>query len=210
VTTDKQRLNRTPLPDLNGLALGEPFENSNLVNPAIWGCYLVAPNCALILDKMKREITKEQQIYVDWLNSLEWSFWTTLTTKYDLNMKTGRRSAERFFGILSRLSDGCCKMFFVVEPFELRDGMHIHALIHLPDQFHEPMYYQKVIDAWQITSGTYNRVKDENDLWVEQKKSRIDCKRYDEKIGAGGYCSKYITKSRCDYDMLTNPGGYGF
>jgi hypothetical protein len=145
-----------------------------------------------------------------WLDGLEWRFFVTLTTEYELNFRSARRAVERFFRIISKVANGCYKLFFVTEHFELKDGMHIHALIHLPNQFHEPMYYQKIIDAWQITSGTYNRVKDENDLWVEQKKSRIDCKRYDENIGAGSYCSKYITKARCDYDMLINPGGYGF
>jgi hypothetical protein len=158
----------------------------------------------------KRDLTPEQQIYVEWLDTLEWSFFATLTTKFELTPKSARRAVERYFKIISRLSKGCCKLFYVTEPFELKDGMHLHCLIHLPKQFHDPIFYQKLIDAWQMAVGTYNRVKNEHDLWEEQPQSRIDLRRYKVERGAPGYLSKYLMKNNCDYDILTNKGGYGF
>lgn len=143
-----------------------------------------------------------KQDYIDWLDTFDWSFWSTLTTDYELTMKSARRAAERYHEFIKKLANGYCKMFFVLEPFDIKDGMHIHALILLPDHFHDKLYYQQLIDAWQICSGKGRRVKDENDKWVAQTPNRIELKKYRSDIKASGYCTKYIMKQNSDYDIL--------
>lgn len=150
-----------------------------------------------------------KQAYIDWLDSMEWSFWCTLTTPYELTVKSARRAILRYHAILSRISNKRCRIFFVLEPFGIKEGMHIHCLISMPDKYHEPDYYQQMVDSWQLCTGRYKRVKDERGCWVEQQKARIDLKRYRKDIKATGYCSKYMMKDDIDYDLLDENYDHG-
>lgn len=141
--------------------------------------------------------------YINWINDLDWSFFTTLTTKYELTQKSARRAVERFHRHLKEISDNQCKIFFVTEKYEVKDGFHVHALIDLPDKFHEFIWYNKIIASWQLAVGTFHKKPDENGFLQDQKSSRIDLQKYDKIKGARGYCAKYIFKKNTDYDLLT-------
>lgn len=147
-----------------------------------------------------------KQAYIKWLEEQHWSFFGTFTTSYELTIKSGRRAMERYFEKLLFLANGDCRIFFVTEPFELKDGMHLHCLIHLPEHFHEKEHYSKLIDAWQMVTGKGRYVKDKYDQWVKPKQHRVDLQRYDPERKAGGYCAKYILKNNCDYDILIPKG----
>jgi hypothetical protein len=149
---------------------------------------------------MENEI--EKQGYIDWLDTYEWSFWCTLTTPYQLTQKSGRRRVEAFHKMLKNLSNGQCILFFVLEPFGLKEGFHIHCLIQLPESFHEPHNFQNIIDTWQICVGTYKHIMNDKGERIREQHSRIDLKKYKKDISASGYCTKYIMKGDSDYDIL--------
>ena len=77
------------------------------------------------------------------------------------------------------------KLFWCAEPFQLgvREGSyHVHALIE--------------------TRHSAKQVED----WYSKTHGRADVRRYDPKLGAAGYVSKYMTKAIHDYDLLVGRG----
>jgi len=139
-----------------------------------------------------------KQGYMDWLDTQDWSFWCTGTTPYTLTLKSARRLAERYYDILDRTMNRnvSMTMFWIAEPFDLKEGQHLHWLMKMEPE----LPYADMYSLWQQATGTKNvsthRKKGRN--W-----SRIQIERYKEGKGASGYCSKYIMKAHADYDILT-------
>ena len=155
------------------------------------------------IDSKIKKLPTIKDAYIKWINEdFEWSFFATLTTRYEMTEKSARRAAERFFNSLKKISDNECKMFYVTEKFELKDGTHLHALIDLPERFHEFIQYKTIVQAWQLAAGTFHLKKNDLGFFEDQEPSRIDLQRYDKIKGAKGYCAKYIFKKNCDYDIL--------
>lgn len=84
-------------------------------------------------------------------------------------------------------------MFWAAEPFDIKEGHHLHAVIRMSD-VHS---FQKIIGTWQVISG--NKTMEKGDKW-----NRVQIEQYDKKLGAGHYISKYITKELADYDFYSN------
>lgn len=128
--------------------------------------------------------------YIDFLENVSWDFWITGTTSYSLTLPSARRLMERFGSNMKRFSGTLfrdeLKIFWVAEPFDLRQGYHIHFLMEAKP---EPRY-QEIYELWNYAA----------------KKSlgnhRITAEKFKPKIGAGGYCAKYILKANADYDFL--------
>lgn len=141
-------------------------------------------------------------VYGEWLSEYKWTMWTTLTTRYTLTQNSARRIVERFYRELSRA--GNTQIFFATEPHDIKEGYHLHALINSPDL----LTYKNVIDTYQeITNG--GKEKEEHTLptgetIIRTKWNRIQIEKYNPKLGATHYLSKYITKKMSDYDILTN------
>lgn len=121
-----------------------------------------------------------------------------------LSLPAARRLAERTHKGLKELADGDCRMFFVMERNQLRDGHHMHALLYMPDRFHQPHLYQAIIDTYQAKVGAKVERNDRGKLtW--SGRGRIDVQRFDKRKNAAGYCLKYMMKARngpADYDLL--------
>ena len=98
-----------------------------------------------IYESIQKQSMRMKESYIKWINEEEWTFFTTLTTRYELTQKSTGRAAVRFHKSLKEISDDQCKMFFVSEKFELKDGYHLHALINLPEKFYEFIYFNKII-----------------------------------------------------------------
>jgi len=165
--------------------------------------------------KVLNSTVTAKQGYIDYLETVDWSYWITGTTRYELTLKSARRLMERWFAAISSSGDTC---FWVAEPFELKDGHHTHALYK--SQFEIP--FTAFADTWQWATGnkasldvagkiSWTNGKNNNpdydgltgQLHPEKKAwHRIDLQRYDPKRKAGGYCTKYVMKSRADYDIL--------
>lgn len=99
-----------------------------------------------------------------------------------------------------------------MERNELRDGCHLHALVHVPDQFRELHWYTTMIDAYQAMAGAKVKRNDNgkiiwedgtviNDGYGERRvygygdRARIDMRRYNGRKDAGGYAAKYASKN---------------
>jgi len=131
---------------------------------------------------------KVQNTYGEWLGNYEWSYWTTLTTRYELTLPSARRLAEGYYKHLSKA--GGCTMFWAAEPFDCKDGYHLHALLRVPDI----LPYNFLVNTYQFVCGNKEASKDE---W-----HRIQLMKYNKKLGASYYCGKYITKNLSDYDFF--------
>jgi len=143
-------------------------------------------------------ITSIKQEYIHYLNDQHWDYFLTGTTRYSLSQRSARRLAERYFSMLT--SDTTDRMFYVSERFELKDGHHIHALLRTQTNF------TSLIDLWQYATGNSSTLSGAGTFsWHKTGWNRIQLKTYLPRIGAAGYCSKYILKRSADYDLFA-PG----
>lgn len=130
------------------------------------------------------------------LGKYEWQHFGTFTTAYELTLPSARRTIERYHKALKQA--GKCTLFWVAEPFDLKDGFHLHGLMDAQNH----LDYIHLIRIWQkITGKPKYWDKDENEMRAG-KLNRIQLQRYDPLRGARGYCAKYMFKANCDYDIL--------
>lgn len=120
-----------------------------------------------------RRKTVEQ--YTAWLQEQEWSYFATLTTRFPLTLKSGRR-------LMVKLAKNTCQtrddmIFWVAERFEARDGYHMHALV------------KSRMSAEEIWT------------WWFKRYGRAQVLAYDPNVGGAGYVAKYVTKAVADYDI---------
>lgn len=154
-----------------------------------------------MFDKMyvgRSKISHREEVrnaYADWIGQYDWTYWATFTTRYKLTMPSARKAVEGMYKQLSKA--GNVRIFFVCEPFDLREGYHIHALMQVQGN----LKYQHILQTWQHVSGNKRKPKDneEPSTW-----NRVELERYDKRKGARHYVGKYMTKNACDYDLLTN------
>jgi len=148
------------------------------------------------MTKVGNNFEKTKKAWIDYLEALPWTFFITGTTRYELTLKSNRRLQERFFEALCLRNS---KMFWVSEPFDLKEGYHSHSLFYIPDNI-EPFnpesefLFREIVNTWQWATGNKDLTKEN---W-----SRIRIQKYDPKRGAGGYCGKYLFKTDADYDLL--------
>lgn len=127
--------------------------------------------------------------YAEWLNTMDWGFYCTLTTRYSMSMRSARRAAERLYSHLQKNIEGI-RLFWVAEPFDTNYGYHIHALIQFSNSTSKNAI-GLIKKAWQVvTKG--NRMKEYNNTVIEP---------YNSELGANFYISKYLLRSNSDYDI---------
>ena len=142
--------------------------------------------------------------YAEWLDTLPWTFWCTMTTPYELSLPAARRIVEKTHGAWSELAGGRCTLFYAAERNQLRDGHHMHALVRLPPEFHERQLYTKLCGKYSTITGAakYRYCKVTGDERWKSSNARIDLERYDPKRAASGYLTKYLLKDRgSEYDI---------
>jgi len=116
---------------------------------------------------------------------IQWKWWCTFTTGYELTMNASRRAMNRLYEQLSK--EAPTQMMWAAEPFDVKEGFHTHAMLATELSFND------VTTIWQVASagvkyGKHNRAK-------------LD--KYDSTKGAGYYVSKYVTKRLSDWDIYT-------
>lgn len=145
----------------------------------------------------KPEVKNYAHLMGDWLNTKGWTHWCTLTTPYELTQSGARRLANRFHEKLSK-NAGYTEMYWASEPFDVKAGQHIHALLKVPPG----LPYEAITRTYQAVTGSekWSRIQvDEfNANW--KKEGSED---HEEGKGAAYYVGKYITKKLSDYDYLT-------
>jgi hypothetical protein len=153
------------------------------------------PNCytsraLLYPKKCENNISNE---YAQFLNSQEWDYYLTLTTRYQMSIKSARRAAERLFSRIEERHGGS-KLFWAAEPFDSKESYHLHGLIHFNNRNigESNAAFHIIKDAWQIVS--------KGGVGIESNYTL--CKRYVKDLGAHYYVGKYIQKRHSDYDIL--------
>lgn len=131
---------------------------------------------------------KVRDYYSDWLQPIDWQWFVTFTTRYELTLPSARRLNERFYDRLKRLDRSGPALFWVAERFECKDGYHTHGLLRSQADF------KAIIDAYQITSAAKRH----------GETFRVQLSAYDATRAAAKYCTDYILKRYGDYDFLLN------
>lgn len=138
---------------------------------------------------IKSQIKPVSTEYANWLNTLEWGFYCTFTTDYQLSLKSSRRVMDRLFSFIKNYNDEV-RLFWVAEPFAGSLSYHIHALVHISNTINNSNNFNILKEAWHTVSKSRN------------KRNYAVIKNYNKKLGANFYVSKYISKKNTDYDIL--------
>lgn len=136
--------------------------------------------------------THEREVVIgwaNWLNTMNWHFFSTFSTAYPLSANSARKAMERLYSLV-KLKYGDARIFWVAEPFDSKYGYHTHALVH----FNNPMENSKELlnKAWQtVTKGKGGKEYNHTVLMP-----------YDKSLGANYYILKYMTRNNAGYDIL--------
>lgn len=144
--------------------------------------------------------------YVDWVNTIDWTWFCTFTTSYELTQNSARRLMERFHSWMQVYTGNQCQFFWVTEKNELRDGCHTHGLLKVPEEFTAQHHYANIIDQYQVLTGSKIIKNNGGKPEFDRKWCRVDLQKFDKRRNAGKYCLKYISKSqkggKGDFDFL--------
>lgn len=157
------------------------------------------------------------QEYVDFLIQQNYSHWFTLTTHYELTLKSARKLCDRVLSNWYVL--GMQRAFWVAEKFKNRSGYHVHGMMmsDLKGGMN-PRLYRRYLDAYKKATGVTYKVKADavygspepfRDLYKEVEEHswhRIEIKRLTTTAlhqSAHAYVSKYVNKGvKADYDFF--------
>lgn len=157
-------------------------------------------------------VTQVAKAYADWIDGMDWNWWCTFTTQYELTLPSARRLMERYAKIL-RSYHLQTEIFWVAERFECRDGWHIHGLMRNQSYSNQPPIEPGVLfdilrHTYQKACGSKVESNDKGKLSYDTY-NRLQLKKYNaSKGGAGAYCTKYILKTErtekkmADYDLI--------
>lgn len=112
-----------------------------------------------------------------WLNSYNWSFFCTFTTRYDLSSKSARRLMEKLATFLGKGKSKNPVLFWIAEPYGNKAGYHLHALIKTS------MNPKRIWDYWFKRYG------------------RNQVRNYDKGLKGSEYITKYIGNQWTDWDI---------
>lgn len=159
--------------------------------------------------------------YAEWIGSFDWDHFVTFTTGYKMTLASARRAMKRVHSIYNTntygdpIIVGGMRMFWVAEPFDVKEGYHTHALtyyydreLHLMSHMGVSQDFFELRRAWQQAVGTevfgnkreWNYVTDQAEY--KTGGARIDIQRYQKDLGANHYVAKYLFKHRADYGMF--------
>ena len=116
-------------------------------------------------------------------NLIDWSWWCTFTTGYELSMNSARHSMNRLYETMHKESPTV--MMWCAEPFDVKEGFHTHAMVSTN------LSFDRLGSMWQVSSAGVKY----------GKHNRLKLVKYDSEKGAGWYISKYISKKLSDWDM---------
>jgi hypothetical protein len=149
----------------------------------------------------------------EFLLTKDWSHWATFTTPYELTMPGARRLADRVHRSLNSIAP--TTIFWASEPFDVKEGHHIHALLNVP----KTVPFEVIVSAYKNVSSSpyWSAVNSEgfNDWQIVNKQCRIQLDSFnpdwqkegsdykEERRGATFYVGKYLCKLLSDYDYLT-------
>lgn len=122
------------------------------------------------------------------IETFEWTHFLTLTTKHSLSTKSARRLGEKLHNQLN-CNNVTSTTLWVAEPFDTKEGEHIHALVSLDGL---PLRHTKNHILKACTNAMGLRFK--NDMYT----TVID---YKKGLGANSYIAKYLYRKNADWDI---------
>lgn len=124
----------------------------------------------------------------EWIESMNWTYFCTLTTPYPLTLTGARFKMDKFIELIQGKTESKLSAFWVAETFK-SSNYHVHALIAVPvfaiDQF-------ELKNCWISSCGNSKR--------GNLNKSQIDI--YEKGKGAYLYTVKYLMRSDVDYEII--------
>lgn len=136
------------------------------------------------------------EAYTEMVSQFKPDYFCTFTTKHQLTLPSARRAMVNYSFALRRLMvpEEKLFLFWVAEPFELKEGYHTHGLLSVPSTFKNGEGFQTLRKAWTKASGSR---KDEARAQFSPVRSNIEAVRY---------VTKYTTKTQTDWDLVHAPG----
>ena len=102
--------------------------------------------------------------WAEFLDKRDWDLFTTLTTQRTLSLEGARRSISKLH-LLLKQNGFPAEIFFVCEPYDVKEGQHVHALINFADlerRDDNRRHLTAVVDSWrQVVADRKARVYSE-------------------------------------------------
>ena len=135
--------------------------------------------------------------WASFLEDRDWHIFTTLTTTRELTLPGARRAMSKLH-LLLKQNGYPAEIFWVAEPFDTKEGQHIHALAKfsgIEKSDDNKSYVANLKESWQQI--------------VSDNRARVQFERYrnfnsaTNEGGANWYVGKYLQKNKSDSDYLT-------
>lgn len=146
---------------------------------------------------VKKQAQSINDAYAEYLGTFDWDFFCTFTTPYTLTLKSARRLMEKYHKDMAK--GGSTLLFWVAEPFDVKEGFHTHALLKVPECYQ----FKHFVELWQVATGCKGKKKTDENGRESKVHARIELKKYQKNLGARHYVGKYMMKNGADYDFLT-------
>ncbi len=127
----------------------------------------------------------------NFLETIDWTFYCTLTTPYSMTVNSARRKIEKLHKILTERFSLENEIFWVAEPFDTHDSYHLHVLI----KFKNGMSNKSKISlnkAWQSICGKK----------VTGKYNWTEIEAYVPSKGANFYVAEYLQRKGVEYGYI--------
>lgn len=140
----------------------------------------------------------------NFLDGRNWSYFCTITTRYTLSYRSARRLMSRLSRAYGEQYGGEFLLVWFAEPFELKDGCHIHYLLELQNIDTTDERVRDSVKQSAIAMAGGKRDKSTG-LWSRETWSRVDIRHYgahqrafkgERSVArrAGSYVTKYVNK----------------
>lgn len=131
--------------------------------------------------------------WAKWLNTMDWAYYCTFTTRYSMSVKSAGKSMERLHNCLKKKFPDTI-LFWVAEPFDAKDGCHVHALLKVNKN--ESKAIKSTISlikkSWQVVSNGRGGKEYNYSVILD----------YDKNKGGNHYVSKYMNSKNAEYDFI--------
>ena len=137
------------------------------------------------------------------LDQRDWQLFSTFTTSRELTLKGARRSISKLH-VLLKEQNYPAEIFWCSEPYDVKEGQHIHALIRFADLDQSDdnrRHLLAAVDGWrQVVSDKKARVYSERYKKYETKQRPDGSTEITG--GANFYLGKYLQKYNSDQDIF--------
>lgn len=111
-----------------------------------------------------------KQAWSEWLDTMPWNYFITLTTSYEMSLKSARKLFERFHNGL-QIPGQENWSFWVGEKFSLRDSYHIHGFLKVSFPW-DPELLEMLWDDVSISGGKSSCKKNGRPHHISQFRKR--------------------------------------